>query len=92
MLFLCALQCNILHPSSRPIPSLAGGIIWFELFYAPEDEMKVYIQLIDLLGYKRLYWNITPKLDDDNAAAGPHVYLNAVIEKPVRPDPSSADM
>ena len=54
--------------------------------------MKVYIELIDLLGYKRLYWNITPKPDDDNAAGGPHVYLNAVIEKPVRPEPPAPEL
>ena len=89
---LIHLPCIRLHPSSPPTPCPAGGIIWFELFYAPKDEMKVYIQLIDLLGYKRLYWKITPKPDDDNAAGGPHVYLNAVIEKPVRAEPSSAEV
>ena len=74
------------------LPCPAGGIIWFELFYAPQEEMKVYIQLVDLLGYKRLYWNITPKLDDESTAGGPHVYLNAVIEKPVRPEPPAREV
>lgn len=63
----------------------AGGLLWFEMFYASKEEMPLYVQTLDLLGYKRLYWKITPK-PDKSELAGPHVYLNAVLEKPARGD------
>lgn len=59
--------------------------MWFELFYAPEDEMKVYVQIIELLKYRQLYWQITKKPLGETKGV-PHVYLNAVIEKPARVD------
>lgn len=62
-----------------------GGIMWFEMFYAPIDEMPIYVGILDLLGYKRLYWNVTPK-PDSAEHEGPHVYLNSVIEKTARGD------
>lgn len=63
----------------------AGGILWFEMFYAPIDEMPMYVAIIELLKYKKLYWNVTPK-PDFGERQGVHVYLNCVIEKPVRKD------
>ena len=62
-----------------------GGIMWFEMFYAPVEEMPLYIAIIDLLKYKQLYWNLTPK-PDDAERGGAHVYLNCVIEKVARVD------
>lgn len=62
-----------------------GGVLWFELFYAPEEEMKIYIQIIELLQYKKLYWNISPKPAHETKGV-PHVYLNCLIEKPPRMD------
>lgn len=59
--------------------------MWFEMFYAPIEEMPIYLALIEQLGYKKLHWNILPK-PDFGERAGIHVYLNCVIEKPVRPD------
>ena len=46
--------------------------------------MPLYINLIELLGYEKRYWNITPK-PDHGEREGPHVYLNCVLEKPARP-------
>eukprot|EP00897_Mesotaenium_endlicherianum_P000402 jgi/Mesen1/10362/ME000080S09744 len=60
-----------------------GGIMWFEMFYTPVEEMPLYTSILDLLGYNRLYWNLTPK-PDDGEREGAHVYLNCVIEKPAR--------
>eukprot|EP00270_Netrium_digitus_P015359 TRINITY_DN5367_c0_g1_i1.p1 TRINITY_DN5367_c0_g1~~TRINITY_DN5367_c0_g1_i1.p1 ORF type:complete len:399 (-),score=99.11 TRINITY_DN5367_c0_g1_i1:525-1679(-) len=60
-----------------------GGVIWLELFYAPVTEMPLYIGVIDLLGYQRLYWKITEKIDIAERE-GQHVYLNALLEKPAR--------
>ncbi|GJP45750.1 hypothetical protein CLOM_g5095 [Closterium sp. NIES-68] len=62
-----------------------GGVLWFELFYAPEDEMKIYIQIVDLLQYNKLYWNITSKPEKDPKAVQ-RVYLNCLLEKPPRID------
>eukprot|EP00270_Netrium_digitus_P000897 TRINITY_DN1102_c0_g3_i4.p1 TRINITY_DN1102_c0_g3~~TRINITY_DN1102_c0_g3_i4.p1 ORF type:complete len:397 (-),score=114.45 TRINITY_DN1102_c0_g3_i4:288-1478(-) len=63
----------------------AGGVIWFELFYAPNEEMDVYQKVIDLLGYKRLYWNLTLKPLAETKGV-PHTYLNCLLEKPSRAD------
>ena len=62
-----------------------GGILWFEMFYAPVEEMPLYLAIIDLLQYKQTYWNLTPK-PDDAERGGAHVYLNCVIEKQARAD------
>jgi len=40
-----------------------GGIFWFEMFYAPKEEMPKYVAAIEQVGYKKLYWNFTPKPD-----------------------------
>eukprot|EP00271_Cylindrocystis_brebissonii_P003589 TRINITY_DN1471_c0_g1_i1.p1 TRINITY_DN1471_c0_g1~~TRINITY_DN1471_c0_g1_i1.p1 ORF type:complete len:523 (+),score=75.16 TRINITY_DN1471_c0_g1_i1:109-1677(+) len=60
-----------------------GGILWFEMFYTPVSETPLYISIIDVLGYNRLYWNLTPK-PDPGEREGDHLYLNCIIEKPVR--------
>ncbi|CAI5467639.1 unnamed protein product [Closterium sp. Yama58-4] len=62
-----------------------GGVMWFEMFYAPLDEMPLYIAIVEQLQYKKLHWNVTPK-PDSGERKGMHVYLNCVIEKPVRRD------
>ena len=59
--------------------------MWFEMFYAPVAEMPLYVSTIELLGYKKLWWNITRKVDAAEAL-GPHLYLNCLIEKPARGD------
>ncbi|CAI5470950.1 unnamed protein product [Closterium sp. Yama58-4] len=66
-----------------------GGIVWFEMFYAPVDEMPLYVAVIDLLRYRRLKWGFSPK-PESGERKGFHLYLNAVIEKPARPDPGNA--
>ncbi|CAI5483339.1 unnamed protein product [Closterium sp. Yama58-4] len=63
-----------------------GGVLWFEMFYAPLDEMPVYVALISALGYKRLYFHVLPK-PDVGEHLGAHMYLNCLLEKPVRLDP-----
>lgn len=60
-----------------------GGIMWFELFYATVEEMPMYVAVLELLGYKRLFWNMTPKTDQPEKD-GEHIYLNCVLEKPRR--------
>ncbi|GJP79389.1 hypothetical protein CLOP_g9623 [Closterium sp. NIES-67] len=60
-----------------------GGVIWLEMFYAPLDEFPVYVALLSLLSYNRLHWRVLPK-PDPGERKGPHVYLNCLLEKPVR--------
>ncbi|GJP29811.1 hypothetical protein CLOM_g19883 [Closterium sp. NIES-68] len=66
-----------------------GGIIWFEMFYAPMDEMPLYVAVIEFLGYRKLKWGFAPK-PESGERKGFHLYLNAVIEKPARKDPRNA--
>lgn len=60
-----------------------GGIWWFELFYAPVKEMPLFVAVLELFGYRKLYWNMSPKVDAPERS-GEHVYLNCVLEKPYR--------
>jgi len=55
--------------------------LWFELFYTPVNEMPLYIAVLDIFGYKKLYWNMAPKTDAPERE-GAHIYLNCVLEKP----------
>eukprot|EP00271_Cylindrocystis_brebissonii_P002235 TRINITY_DN1266_c0_g2_i1.p1 TRINITY_DN1266_c0_g2~~TRINITY_DN1266_c0_g2_i1.p1 ORF type:complete len:1074 (-),score=238.24 TRINITY_DN1266_c0_g2_i1:1596-4817(-) len=66
-----------------------GGVIWFEMFYAPVEEMAVYVGVLDALGYKKLYWKIIPK-STFSEVKGPHAYLNCLIVKPAAQDPVPA--
>eukprot|EP00850_Spirogloea_muscicola_P004074 SM000017S02814 [mRNA] locus=s17:459314:462095:- [translate_table: standard] len=59
-----------------------AGIIWIEMFYLPTNLMPVYVHVIDLLGYKNLYWEVTAKDMSMVKNGVPHLYLNCVIEKP----------
>lgn len=74
-----------------------GGIFWFEMFYCPVDEMPKYVAAIEQVGYKKLYWNYTPKTDKGERG-GAHIYLNCVLEKQPNPGkqvltgPSEEDM
>ncbi|CAI5491043.1 unnamed protein product [Closterium sp. Naga37s-1] len=80
---------NHLHWRVLPSPSLpcppppSGGVIWLEMFYAPLDEFPVYVAILNLLSYNRLHWRVLPK-PDPGERKGPHVYLNCLLEKPVR--------
>ncbi|GJP54210.1 hypothetical protein CLOM_g13308, partial [Closterium sp. NIES-68] len=60
-----------------------GGLLWFEMFYAPKDEMGIYVWVLQVLGYEKRFWSLMPKTDRTERK-GPHVYLNCVLEKPAR--------
>eukprot|EP00850_Spirogloea_muscicola_P019434 SM000190S04870 [mRNA] locus=s190:228597:233455:+ [translate_table: standard] len=62
-----------------------GGIIWLEYFYAPNDEIRLYIDKIRLLGYRELQWKTFPKPGRVEKNK-PHTYLIAVLEKPLDRD------
>ncbi|CAI6005823.1 unnamed protein product [Closterium sp. NIES-64] len=77
----CDLAGDVLRPSGR-VSGLCG-VIWLEMFYAPLDEFPVYVAILNLLSYNRLHWRVLPK-PDPGERKGPHVYLNCLLEKPVR--------
>ncbi|CAI5496869.1 unnamed protein product [Closterium sp. Naga37s-1] len=78
------LHWRVLPSTSLPCPPPpSGGVIWLEMFYAPLDEFPVYVAILNLLSYNRLHWRVLPK-PDPGERKGPHVYLNCLLEKPVR--------
>ncbi|CAI7755663.1 unnamed protein product [Closterium sp. NIES-54] len=60
-----------------------GGLMWFEMFYAPVDDMVLYVAVLQQLRYRRLHWTLMPKPDRGEIEAH-QLYLNCVIEKPAR--------
>ncbi|CAI7834344.1 unnamed protein product [Closterium sp. NIES-54] len=60
-----------------------GGLMWFEMFYAPVDDMVLYVAVLQQLRYHRLHWTLMPKPDRGEIEAH-QLYLNCVIEKPAR--------
>lgn len=63
-----------------------GGVIWLEHFSATKTEMPLYISIINLFGYKRLYWHLIPRTNDQQRSDR-YLYLNCILEKPIRQDP-----
>ncbi|CAI5970353.1 unnamed protein product [Closterium sp. NIES-64] len=35
-----------------------GGLMWFEMFYAPVDDMVLYVAMLQQLRYRRLHWTL----------------------------------
>ncbi|GJP83786.1 hypothetical protein CLOP_g13894 [Closterium sp. NIES-67] len=60
-----------------------GGILWFEMFYAPVEDMVLYVAVLEQLRYRKLHWTLMPKPDRGEIEAH-QLYLNCVIEKPAR--------
>eukprot|EP00249_Psilotum_nudum_P035998 c6124_g1_i1 orf=737-2071(+) len=61
-----------------------GGIFWLDRFFCTEEQLQsLYIPMIQTLGYRRLKWVIGSK-SDKNGRENRHVYLSALLEKPVR--------
>ncbi|CAI9763323.1 unnamed protein product [Fraxinus pennsylvanica] len=56
------------------------GLLYVDRFFCKKENMKMYVDEFDRIGYKRLLWKVMPKMDklDDE------LFLSAVLEKPVR--------
>lgn len=57
-----------------------GGVFWLDRFFCVEDQLKIYVPMIEKLGFNKLKWSIGRKLD-----RGPQLkemYLSALLEKP----------
>eukprot|EP00897_Mesotaenium_endlicherianum_P008397 jgi/Mesen1/7586/ME000393S06679 len=55
-----------------------GGLIWLDQFYASGQDIPLYLALIDLLQYKRLYWKLMPKTDSGNRG---QLLFNCLLQK-----------
>lgn len=56
------------------------GIIWVDRFFCKTEDMKMYLNEINRLGYKKLLWRVVQKTDKE----GGEQFLSAVLEKPAR--------
>jgi len=57
-----------------------GGVFWLDRFFCIEDQLKIYVPMIEKLGFNKLKWSIGRKLD-----RGPQLkemYISALLEKP----------
>ncbi|KAL2504954.1 S-adenosyl-L-methionine-dependent methyltransferase superfamily protein [Abeliophyllum distichum] len=56
------------------------GLLYVDRFFCKKENMKMYVDEFDRIGYKKLLWRVVPKKDklDDE------LFLLAVLEKPVR--------
>lgn len=58
-----------------------GGLFWLDHFFCIEDQLKIYVPMIEQLGYNKLKWFVAPKLDRGPEAK--EMYISAVLEKPL---------
>ncbi|CAI5459815.1 unnamed protein product [Closterium sp. Yama58-4] len=60
-----------------------GGLWWIEMFYAPDREMKAYVQALEAFGYGKRYWSLARK-QRPSERKGNHFVLTCVLEKPLK--------
>ncbi|KAF9621774.1 hypothetical protein IFM89_027628 [Coptis chinensis] len=59
-----------------------GGLFWLDNFHCVDEEKKMTLtRVIERFGYKKLKWVVGEKIVSSGKS---HVYLSAVIQKPVR--------
>ncbi|CAN1839144.1 Probable methyltransferase At1g29790 [Linum perenne] len=56
------------------------GLLWVDRFFCKKEDMKLYMDEFERLGYKKLLWRLVPKTDK----LGDELFLSAVLEKPTR--------
>ncbi|CAN0870311.1 Probable methyltransferase At1g29790 [Linum grandiflorum] len=56
------------------------GLLWVDRFFCKKQDMKLYLDEFERLGYKKLLWRLVPKTDK----LGDELFLSAVLEKPIR--------
>ncbi|KAK2986300.1 hypothetical protein RJ640_021869 [Escallonia rubra] len=56
------------------------GLLWLDRFFCKKEEMELYLDAFNKLGYRKLLWRVVPKTDklDDE------LFFSAVLEKPRR--------
>lgn len=58
-----------------------GGLLWIDSFFCLKEDLHDYLEVFNMLRYKKHKWVVMPKIDKD----GNEVYFSAVLEKPPRP-------
>jgi ubiquinone/menaquinone biosynthesis C-methylase UbiE len=58
-----------------------GGLFWLDHFFCIEDQLKMYVPMIEKLGFNKLKWSVAPKLD--RGAELKEMYITALLEKPL---------
>ncbi|PRQ53316.1 putative S-adenosyl-L-methionine-dependent methyltransferase [Rosa chinensis] len=56
------------------------GLLWIDRFFCHKEDMKLYLEEFNRLGYKPLLWRVVPK----NDKLGDELFFSAVLEKPIR--------
>ncbi|KAL2528603.1 S-adenosyl-L-methionine-dependent methyltransferase superfamily protein [Forsythia ovata] len=56
------------------------GLLYVDRFFCKKENMKMYVDEFDRIGYKKLLWRVVPKKDK----LEDELFLSAVLEKPVR--------
>lgn len=58
-----------------------GGLLWIDSFFCSKEDMNDYLEVFQMLNYKKHKWVVVPKRDKDDR----EVFFSAVLEKPPRP-------
>ncbi|KAJ4781915.1 S-adenosyl-L-methionine-dependent methyltransferases superfamily protein [Rhynchospora pubera] len=58
-----------------------GGLLWIDSFFCMKEDIDDYLEVFNMLRYKKHKWVVVPKIDKD----GNEVFFSAVLEKPPRP-------
>ena len=56
------------------------GILWVDRFFCKKEDMKLYLEEFNRLGYRKLMWRVLPKTDK----LGDELFFSAVLEKPLK--------
>ncbi|KAK3032549.1 hypothetical protein RJ639_036788 [Escallonia herrerae] len=56
------------------------GLLWLDRFFCKKEEMELYLDSFNKLGYRKLLWRVVPKTDRLND----ELFFSAVLEKPRR--------
>lgn len=57
-----------------------NGILWVDRFFCKKEDLNIYLDEINRLGYRKLLWRVVPKMDKE----GDEMFFSAVLEKPAR--------
>lgn len=59
-----------------------GGLLWIDSFFCLKEDLDDYLQVFNMLRYRKHKWIIVPKWDKNDHR---EVFFSAVLEKPARP-------
>ncbi|CAM8890162.1 unnamed protein product [Rhodiola kirilowii] len=59
-----------------------GGLLWIDSFFCLQEDLDGYLEVFNMLRYRKHKWVVVPKRDKDDAR---EVFFSAVLEKLPRP-------